>query len=111
MKAGDTPRSLEQILLDEGDALLEGRFADLPALHDEREAAIAGLSEADARADSRIRILAARNMRLARAAATGLKLGHERLVKITQGASFDTYSPEGERQQIRDQRPRLHRRA
>lgn len=44
MKTPDSPRSLERILADEGDALLEGRFADLAMLHEEREAALARLT-------------------------------------------------------------------
>lgn len=104
-------RDLAKVLNDEGDALIAGRFDRLKALGNERESILTRTPE-DALGDAAlIRRLAARNMRLADAAARGLGTARARALKILQGASLDTYSPKGERTSFRDSRPTLQKRA
>lgn len=104
-------RDLAAILLDEGEALRSGDYSGLKALAEEREALLAGKGGGDFGDTARIRQLAARNMRLAQAAANGLRQAADRLAGITRGASLDIYSRQGKRQSFQDSRPSLHRRA
>lgn len=104
-------RDLSQVLCDEAEALIQGRYDKLKALSEERELLIARLPEDQLGDAEHIRTLAARNMRLAEAAARGLAVARDRAEKIVKGASLDTYAQDGKRQTYRDNRPKLHRRA
>jgi hypothetical protein len=109
MPRNPAPGPLAKLLEQEAQALLEGDFATLSTLAPKREAALAALdSEEEAEA---IRQLAKRNLRLAEAAAAGVRAARARLVLILRGASFDTYARDGQRQQFSDSRPSLQRRA
>lgn len=104
-------RDLAQVLSDEGDALVAGRFERLKTLAEERESILAKSSEDELGDAAVLRKLAERNLRLAQAAARGLGAARARALKILRGASLDTYSQSGERSSFRDSRPTLQRRA
>ncbi len=104
-------RDLTDVLCDEAEALIRGRYDRLKTLSDEREALLTRLPDDELGDAEQIRRLAARNMRLAEAAARGLAIARDRAEKILRGASLETYAPDGQRHTYRDNRPKLHRRA
>ena len=104
-------RDLTDVLCDEAEALISGRYDRLKALAEERESLLAKASDDQLGDSERIRKLAARNMRLAEAAAHGLAIARERADMILRGASLETYARDGKRTTFRDDHPKLHRRA
>lgn len=109
----DRHRRLIRLLDRERRLLIAGRVADLAALADEKEQLIATLhrDRPDAALLRRIQAAAARNGELIQAAQAGLTAARARIDQIARGAAFETYTPGGDRQQVRPNVGSLHRRA
>jgi len=109
----DRHRRLIRLLERERQLLTEGRLPDLAGLADEKERLLAALDRdrPDAALLRRIQAAARRNADLLRAVQAGLIAARARIDQIVRGATFETYTPCGDRRQVSPNPRKLHRRA